>query len=133
MRDQRRRGWKWRCRSRGGMRRWRCCGTAATSCQSWTTRPPSGSRRKRIDSELSERRDPPMTTLNVLRQHAESRRFAREAVDDSRTAIPAVDAKALEAVLKKTVDGEVRFDKGSRALYSTDGSNYRQVPIGVVI
>src|SRR5207248_7766757 len=29
--------------------------------------------------------------------------------------------------------GEVRFDAGSRALYSTDGSNYRQVPIGVVL
>ena len=29
--------------------------------------------------------------------------------------------------------GDVRFDDGSRALYSTDGSNYRQVPIGVVL
>jgi FAD/FMN-containing dehydrogenase len=29
--------------------------------------------------------------------------------------------------------GEVRFDYGSRALYATDGSNYRQVPIGVVL
>src|SRR5260370_8159145 len=29
--------------------------------------------------------------------------------------------------------GEVRFDPGYRALYSTDGSNYRQVPIGVVL
>src|SRR5580658_1694011 len=27
----------------------------------------------------------------------------------------------------------VRFDPGSRALYATDGSNYRQVPIGVVL
>ena len=27
----------------------------------------------------------------------------------------------------------MRFDRGSRALYATDGSNYRQVPIGVVI
>jgi len=27
----------------------------------------------------------------------------------------------------------VRFDAGSRALYATDASNYRQVPIGVVI
>src|SRR5579862_252961 len=44
-----------------------------------------------------------------------------------------VDAVALEAVLRRRVGGEVRFDKGSRALYSTDGSNYRQVPIGVVI
>src|SRR6185295_12171947 len=29
--------------------------------------------------------------------------------------------------------GEVRFDRGSRALYATDGSNYRQVPIGLVV
>jgi FAD/FMN-containing dehydrogenase/Fe-S oxidoreductase len=27
----------------------------------------------------------------------------------------------------------VRFDRGSRALYATDGSSYRQVPIGVVL
>ncbi len=31
------------------------------------------------------------------------------------------------------VRGEVRFSDGDRALYSTDSSNYRQVPIGVVI
>jgi FAD/FMN-containing dehydrogenase/Fe-S oxidoreductase len=30
------------------------------------------------------------------------------------------------------VRGAVRFDSGHRALYSTDASNYRQVPIGVV-
>jgi FAD/FMN-containing dehydrogenase/Fe-S oxidoreductase len=35
--------------------------------------------------------------------------------------------------LRRTVRGEVRFDAGSRALYATDASNYRQVPIGVVI
>ncbi len=29
--------------------------------------------------------------------------------------------------------GEVRFDTGSRALYATDASNYRQVPIGLVV
>jgi FAD/FMN-containing dehydrogenase/Fe-S oxidoreductase len=44
-----------------------------------------------------------------------------------------VDATALEAALRQVVSGEVRFDAGSRALYATDGSNYRQVPIGVVI
>src|SRR5256714_8481885 len=43
------------------------------------------------------------------------------------------DAHALAAELKENVSGEVRFDAGSRALYATDGSNYRQVPIGVVI
>src|SRR5262245_14900654 len=35
--------------------------------------------------------------------------------------------------LRRAVRGEVRFDPGSRALYATDSSNYRQVPIGVVI
>ena len=40
---------------------------------------------------------------------------------------------ALEAALRRHLRGEVRFDSGSRALYATDGSNYRQVPIGVVL
>ena len=44
-----------------------------------------------------------------------------------------VDAAALERALQKQIRGEVRFDYGSRALYSTDASNYRQVPIGVVV
>lgn len=44
-----------------------------------------------------------------------------------------VNAKALEKDLKKKIKGEVRFDDGSRALYSTDASNYRQIPIGVVL
>jgi FAD/FMN-containing dehydrogenase/Fe-S oxidoreductase len=44
-----------------------------------------------------------------------------------------VDAVALAAALKRELRGEVRFDDGSRALYATDGSNYRQVPTGVVL
>jgi len=44
-----------------------------------------------------------------------------------------VDAQGLAAELRRHLRGEVRFDNGSRALYATDGSNYRQVPIGVVI
>src|SRR5215472_14371835 len=39
----------------------------------------------------------------------------------------------LERELRAAVKGEVRFDDGSRAIYSTDASNYRQVPIGVVV
>src|SRR5215471_13668194 len=42
-------------------------------------------------------------------------------------------ALELESALRRHVGGEVRFDTGSRAVYATDGSNYRQVPIGVVI
>jgi len=42
-------------------------------------------------------------------------------------------ARELEARLRSTVQGEVRFDDASRALYATDSSNYRQVPIGLVL
>ena len=42
-------------------------------------------------------------------------------------------AGALAERLRETVRGEVRFDAGSRALYATDASNYRQVPIGLVV
>jgi FAD/FMN-containing dehydrogenase/Fe-S oxidoreductase len=44
-----------------------------------------------------------------------------------------VDSAGLAAALRRQVRGEVRFDAASRALYSTDGSNYHQVPIGVVL
>jgi FAD/FMN-containing dehydrogenase/Fe-S oxidoreductase len=44
-----------------------------------------------------------------------------------------IKSEHLERALRAAVTGEVRFDDGSRALYATDGSNYRQVPIGVVI
>src|ERR1051325_51523 len=44
-----------------------------------------------------------------------------------------VDVAALEQELRKTLRGEVRFNDGDRALYSPDSSNYRQIPIGVVI
>ncbi len=43
------------------------------------------------------------------------------------------DAAALAASIADRISGEVRFDSGSRALYATDASNYRQVPLGVVI
>ncbi len=44
-----------------------------------------------------------------------------------------VDSNGLAMALRRRVRGEVRFDEGSRALYATDGSNYRQVPIGVIL
>src|SRR3989337_838432 len=43
------------------------------------------------------------------------------------------DLRLLERELKAEVDGEVRFDKVSRALYSTDASVYQIEPLGVVI
>src|SRR5712664_687729 len=42
-------------------------------------------------------------------------------------------AVQLEKELTQVIKGEVRFDRGSRALYATDGSNYRQIPIGLVV
>jgi FAD/FMN-containing dehydrogenase/Fe-S oxidoreductase len=44
-----------------------------------------------------------------------------------------VDRRALAADLRAAVEGDVRFDTASRALYATDASNYRQPPIGVVL
>jgi FAD/FMN-containing dehydrogenase/Fe-S oxidoreductase len=46
---------------------------------------------------------------------------------------PKLNRAALERDLRAAVRGEVRFDDGSRAVYATDASNYRQPPIGVVI
>jgi len=39
----------------------------------------------------------------------------------------------IEAELKKRVEGDVRFDRYSRLLYSTDASIYQIEPIGVVV
>jgi len=54
-----------------------------------------------------------------------------------RTLAPAgverIDRRALKRALKDAVEGEVRFDLGTRAIYSHDSSNYRQPPLGVVL
>jgi FAD/FMN-containing dehydrogenase/Fe-S oxidoreductase len=42
-------------------------------------------------------------------------------------------AADLEAELRRVIRGEVAFDRGTRALYASDASNYRQPPIGVVV
>ncbi|MFN0103728.1 MAG: FAD-binding and (Fe-S)-binding domain-containing protein [Bryobacteraceae bacterium] len=44
-----------------------------------------------------------------------------------------VNIEALERDLATEVTGEVRFDKVTRALYSTDASVYQIMPVGVVI
>jgi FAD/FMN-containing dehydrogenase/Fe-S oxidoreductase len=41
--------------------------------------------------------------------------------------------RALSVALKARIRGQVNFDRAARALYATDASNYRQVPIGVVL
>ena len=55
-------------------------------------------------------------------------------VDSIAPAIPSLnDAAGLAEALRARLRGEVRFDNGARALYATDWSNYRQLPIGVVL
>ena len=44
-----------------------------------------------------------------------------------------MSSRALAQDLAAAIEGEVRFDAGSRALYAHDLSIYRQVPIGVVV
>src|SRR5437016_5911814 len=73
-----------------------------------------------------ERRFPPMAFENARPVET---RFAYE----DRVQKLNVDAALLAEELRRSIRGEVRFDDGSRALYATDASNYRQVPIGVVM
>jgi FAD/FMN-containing dehydrogenase/Fe-S oxidoreductase len=49
------------------------------------------------------------------------------------SAADSVDVRALRQALERELDGEVRFDTASKAMYATDASNYRQVPLGAVI
>jgi FAD/FMN-containing dehydrogenase/Fe-S oxidoreductase len=72
----------------------------------------------------------PSDRLVTLTQSQPADDFAARAAA-SKSAV--VDSTALEDALRRQLRGEVRFDNGSRALYATDGSNYRQVPIGVVL
>ncbi|HEX4594320.1 MAG TPA: FAD-linked oxidase C-terminal domain-containing protein [Bryobacteraceae bacterium] len=44
-----------------------------------------------------------------------------------------VDVEALQGELKRQIEGEVRFDQISRALYSSDASVYQIQPLGVVV
>src|SRR5688572_13309663 len=55
---------------------------------------------------------------------------------DSRQAVvecSSMDATRLESALAAQIEGEVRFDRISQALYSTDASVYQILPLGVVI
>src|SRR5690606_7851469 len=54
---------------------------------------------------------------------------------DPRTpaALGDVDTAGFERALRAEVSGEVAFDAGARALYTADASNYRHVPLGVVV
>jgi FAD/FMN-containing dehydrogenase/Fe-S oxidoreductase len=55
-------------------------------------------------------------------------------IDDSKRAAPAqIDFEALRSALTNAIEGEVRFQRLDRALYSTDASVYQIVPLGIVI
>ncbi|WP_372620713.1 FAD-binding and (Fe-S)-binding domain-containing protein [Falsiroseomonas sp.] len=70
-------------------------------------------------------------TEAALRRHQQRNPDGRVRV--VRTETPALAGRRLAQELARGIEGEVRFDDGSRALYATDASNYRQVPIGVVV
>lgn len=55
------------------------------------------------------------------------------AVQTRSASMAQVDAKSLSRALTRAIEGEVRFDTASIGLYATDSSNYRQIPIGVVL
>jgi FAD/FMN-containing dehydrogenase len=44
-----------------------------------------------------------------------------------------IDAAGLERALRAETGAEVGFDDGWRAMYASDASNFRQVPVGVVV
>jgi FAD/FMN-containing dehydrogenase/Fe-S oxidoreductase len=71
------------------------------------------------------------TEVGKTRRHVPSkpepeRRMGMAGIDE-------IDSRSLERDLAQEIRGEVRFDRGSLGLYATDSSNYRQVPIGVVV
>lgn len=68
-----------------------------------------------------------MHKLVRVTERAASGRVRTQAVE-----FPADRVDALKDDLSR-LDAEVRFSDGDRALYATDASNYRQVPIGVVV
>ncbi|HEX3302799.1 MAG TPA: FAD-binding oxidoreductase, partial [Thermomicrobiales bacterium] len=63
----------------------------------------------------------PPERIGAIDPETQASRAAREA------------ARVLEAELTARISGEVRFDRTSRMLYSTDASNYQIEPIGVVV
>ena len=49
------------------------------------------------------------------------------------TSVQQVDAVAVHQELTQAIEGEVRFGTTSLAMYANDSSNFRQIPIGVVV
>lgn len=68
-------------------------------------------------------------TANEQHSPFPEKRKGREELASTTT----IDLRGLDHDLREQINGEVRFDAGSCALYATDGSQYRQVPLGVVV
>ena len=64
---------------------------------------------------------PPMTGVKLPNPRALEKAYEK------------IDVRVLEGELKRNLEGEVRFDRASRALYAEDSSNYNQPPIGVIV
>ena len=58
--------------------------------------------------------------------------YRARAVRLANEVITEAERRALGARLRRKLRGDVWFDGGRRAIYATDSSNYRQVPLGVV-
>jgi FAD/FMN-containing dehydrogenase/Fe-S oxidoreductase len=74
---------------------------------------------------------------SVVQEAADGSARGTRAQDGRHVATPfrgtAAVMQSLEADLRQHVRGEVRFDQASKALYASDASNYRQVPLAVVV
>src|SRR5581483_10638613 len=112
------------------------CRLASPSDATCSTKPPS----RRVRTERVRACSESITKRKVNRSWSFQERAGAMATLVSIKPSPRVsaddwskEAHALESELKKKIAGEVRFDIGSRALYASDLSIYRQVRIGVVI
>ncbi len=74
-----------------------------------------------------------MNAAGSLRTRAPSLDLLRRNGVSANGGAGGVNIVALKARLKETVRGEVRFDAGTKAMYANDASNFRQVPLGVVL
>src|SRR5437868_5139354 len=67
------------------------------------------------------------------RSRSSGERAAGEGEEMSRLPLAISDRSTLLSELQETIQGEARFDRLSRALYSTDASVFQIVPFGVVL
>jgi hypothetical protein len=74
----------------------------------------------------------PVKHITILNERAQTH-AGKSNVRGGQMSASIIDVAGLVRDLHTAVRGEVRFDEGSRALYTSDASNYRQVPIGVVL